>query len=242
MELDKLVKQYQGGDTSTLEAIKAHIWPREGGAVIRNICGKVAPGYLPGADSVTIEPFIFNEDDLQRVFNNSLNYALKTYIPGKGKKFGSWFYDVFNGRLYNLKGEYIKQQADGEKIKTAEEFQREVKAIIGDVYNPQILKECKYITDDALNQMSDRQLKFIGMIIALYDNNKNITDVLAAEILGVTEKTIQNYQNELQAILADSNEKCKAGRADDLPELLNEFGIKDPTPRQAAKNIYKAIY
>ncbi len=248
MELEKLVKAYQGGDTSTREAIEGLLWDDENGgianAVILKISGKPGLGFIDqkfGGTSANIEQFAFNNYEFNDVFNNSLDYALKTYKADGGKRFTSWFYDVFYGRLYNLKSQYLKQWQDGEIINTVEEFHQEIKAIFGDVYNPEALKECKFITDDDIEKMSNRQQKFIGMSIALLDKKKSITDAAAAEVLGVTERTIYNYKEELREILADSNEQRKAyqrrRQEDDLPGLFNEYGAKDPTPREAAKNI-----
>ncbi len=237
MELDKLVKQYQGGDTSTREAI-ADLVSDTAGAVIRAACGNAVPGYIEGP--AIIEPFNFNDDDIGKVFNNSLDYSLKTYKHECGKKFNSWFYDVFHGRLHNLKEQYIKEQADGETIKNIEAWQQQ-KEILGDVYDPEVLKQCKFISGDDIEKMNDKQRSFISISIALFDSDKNLTDVAAAEIFRVTEKTIYNWKKELQEILAGSNERRKQCQEDDLPGLFNEYGAKDITPREAAKNIKNAI-
>jgi len=228
LELEKLVKDYQGGNNSTLEAIAALLWPREGRTVIRLICGQAAPGYLPGADNVpvTIEPFNFNDNDLQRVFNNSLDYALKTYISGKGKKFSSWFYDVFRGRLYNLKGEYMKQQADGENLRTFEAYQERARDMLGSPFDADIIKHETFFSDELLKGMNDQEKKYCALLLNCIAQNINITNEIAGQILGVSKRQVTRYRENLKSKL------------DNLPNIKNEYGIKDPTPRQAAINIY----
>jgi hypothetical protein len=237
LELEQLVKDYQGGDTSTLEAIIAHIWPREGRAVIRLICGQGRPGYLPGADNmpVTIEAYSFNQAELEAVFKNKLIKALETYEATRAAKFGSWFYRLFKQGLQDLKREYLKQQTDGETVRSFEEYQELRKLIFGSPLDPEVLKQETSIPAELLEQLSDKEKSFMALTFNAAKHNKKIIDDVAGQVLGVSRRQVLSYKSNIKNVLQGYT--IQGGRADELPALKNEFGITDPTPREAAFNI-----
>jgi cation transport regulator ChaB len=241
LELEQLVKDYQGGDTSTLEAIQAHIWPREGRTVIRLICGQGRPGYLPGADNmpVTIKAFTFNQAELEAVFNKKLIKALNTYEATRAAKFGSWFYRLFKQGLQDLKREYLKQQTDGETVRSFEEYQELRKLIFGNPLDPEVLKQETSIPAELLEQLSDNEKSFMALTFNAAKHNKKIIDDVAGQVLGVSRQQVSNYKKNIRDVLQGYS--IQGGRADELPALKNEFGITDPTPREAAFNIKNSL-
>jgi hypothetical protein len=241
VEIEKLAKAYQGGDISKRENIAQLLWDDEKGgianAVILKICGKELPGYIDREEpSAYIEPFTFNDDDLKKAFNRSLDYALETWKENGGKRFTSWFYDVFYGRLYNLKGEYIKQRADGETLRRFEEYKERARNMLGSPLDENIIKRETSFNDKLLQGMNDQEKKYCSLMLNCFMRNFNITDKVAGQVLGVSRRQVLRYKASLKNKL-ESMPEAWSWPEDDLPDLEMFNRIKDPVPRAAAKNI-----
>jgi len=232
LELERLVKAYQGGDKSTREAIELLLWDDENGgianAVIIKICGKAEPGFIDQpmeTPAAYTEPFTFNDYDLEKVFNDSLNYSLRTWIENGGKQFKSWFYDAFYSRLKYLKEQYITDRANGETLRTFEAYQERARDILGSPFDDNIIKQETSFSDERLEGMTDQEKKYCSLLLECIKKNFNITNKLAGQILGKSERQISRYKKSLK------------NKLDDVPDLEMFNRIKDPVPRQAAKNI-----
>jgi hypothetical protein len=243
LELERLVKAYQGGDESTREAIELLLWDDENGgianAVIIKICGKVEPGFIDQpmeTPTAYIEPFTFNDDDLERVFKKSLDYALETWRTDGGKRFKSWFYDVFYGRLYNLKGEYIRQRHDGETLRTLKAYKERAKDFLGSPIDEKIIKQETTFNDELLEGMTDQEKNYCSLMLNCFMRHINLTDETAGKVLGVSRRQVLRYKASLKNKL-ESMPESWSWPEDELPDIEMFNRIKDPTPRAAAKNI-----
>ena len=246
----ELIKKAQAGDQAARAELALMLWPEGGGglaqAVIDQICGKFWPGFIDqksGDQPAVIVPFGFDDDELEAVFNKSLDYALKTYKHDKGMKFSTWFYNVFYGRLYNLKGEYIKRQYDGETLRTLKRYLERARDILGDPFDENIIKQETSFNDELLEGMSKQEKSYCALMLNCYRLNMNLTDETAGQVLGVSRRQVLRYKAGLRGKLESMPEAWTwpVKTADELPDLVNEYGAIDPVPRQAAKNINRDV-
>jgi hypothetical protein len=233
MMLSELVNKYQDGSKNLFSEIeKALKSGKTVNAALISVCGRTEQGHLDQG-AASIEPFQFNTEELNKVFNDKLKKALKTFEPGNNTKFESWFYRLYRQGLTELKREYIKKQLDGETLKTFEELQ-EILSIPGSPDHQSIIKSNTNFNSDLLQRMGPGEKAFCSLKLSCYSERIDITDQVAGQALGVSRRQILRYKANLKKILHDYK---TAKKSDDLPALINEFGACDPTPRQAAKNL-----
>jgi len=240
----ELIKKAQDGDRAARQELAQELWPETGGgivqAVINQICGKAQAGYIdqeePGA---YIEPFKLDYSDIEAVFKKSLDYSLKTYKHNKGMKFSTWFYNVFYGRLYNLKGKYIKEHADGETLRTLKRYLERARDILGDPFDENIIKQETSFNDELLEGMSKQEKSYCALMLNCYRLNMDLTDKTAGQVLGVNRVQVWRYRKSIKEKLDNMPGAWSwpADPADELPDLINEYGAIDPVPRQAARKI-----
>jgi len=187
---------------------------------------------------MTLEPFRFNDYDLDKTINDSLKDALRTYNSEKKAKFTTWYYITLRDDLRNLRVEYEREQDQGINIKSIEQFEEVRARIYGSPYDPDIIKEETNFTDEEVEKMSNGQQKYISLVLSLALRDLTITDSVAGEALGISRRQVLRYKEALRDILQSYGEKMqRVKEKDDLPDLEMFNRIKDPVPREAVKNI-----
>jgi len=237
-DIELLVKEYQAGqdlidrDNLLLPKIKRQLgglvnkarsdFSFSGGkAIFTNLAGEMSsriPKPEPGDDEeqrllLTTEPFTFNEKDIQLTLDKSLLQALNSYRPDQGAQFKTWFYRIFKSDLIDLYREYKR----GRIIKTIEEYQEELLNKI----NPNIdyIEAAELLPAAIYEQLNGQQLRWIALTLKVMP--ARISRNLAAEILGISERTENRIRRSLQEIVLNYKPVKKQAAEEPLQQPLD---------------------